>query len=308
MCTQVGVGGLVVCYAIIGAFIFVEIESKGDNTHNVHVAALLTNYAVELWDLTVDQNMFNETAWRHDADAVLKKFQSNIATAYQAGYDGRTPEQIWSFPAALMFCLSVFSMIGYGSLVPRTQWGKGCTIMYASFGIPIYVLYFLNMGQVLASTFRWLYTRMYECSREPPPAVDPESNLPPAPAPRIIVPSTACLWVISAYIAMGTVMFAELEKWKYLDSAYYCVTSLSKIGMGDFVPGSNPDDSISESQTKTIINFVYLLVGMGLIAMCYNLMREEIHVKMREIGQEMRQLVEDVRIRIIACYREEDLD
>ena len=36
---------------------------------------------------------------------------------------------------------------------------------------------------------------------------------------------------------MRQVMFAEWEGWNYIDSVYFCVTSLAKIGFGDFVPG-----------------------------------------------------------------------
>jgi hypothetical protein len=42
---------------------------------------------------------------------------------------------------------------------------------------------------------------------------------------------------------------------------------------------------------------------MGLIAMCFNLMREEIRVKMRELKTEVRQWLEDIRVRIISSYR-----
>lgn len=98
----------------------------------------------------------------------------------------------------------------------------------------------------------------------------------------------------------GTIMFAEWEKWDYLDSAYFCVTSLCKIGIGDFVPGSNIQASQSGNQTKLVINFVYLLLGMGLIAMCYNLMREEVKVKMQEVKKDMKRWFDGLRI--TSCY------
>ena len=63
-------------------------------------------------------------------------------------YDGKTSAERWTFPSALMYTLSVFTMIGFGHLVPRTDWGKATTIMYACLGIPLYVLYFMNMGKV----------------------------------------------------------------------------------------------------------------------------------------------------------------
>ena len=36
----------------------------------------------------------------------------------------------------------------YGNIVPRTQYGKIATMLYAVLGIPVYILYFKNMGKV----------------------------------------------------------------------------------------------------------------------------------------------------------------
>lgn len=301
MCTQVGVGGLVVGYAIVGAFGFISIEIHKDNEQNQVVRDLTESCAERLWELTLGVNTFNETLWKRESGKVLLDFQSKLTESVKLGYDGRTSAETWSFPAALMFCLSIFTMIGYGNMTPKTPLGKGLTVVYAVFGIPLYVLYFMNMGKILATTFRWLYTRLYECSMDRK-FVDRDPNLPPQPTPRVIVPSTACLWVIGGYVLTGTIMFAEWEEWGYLDSVYFCMTSLCKIGIGDFVPGQNITDSREGNQTKLVINFVYLLLGMGLIAMCYNLMREEIRVRAREMKKDLKQCLDDMQYQTVACY------
>lgn len=301
MCTQVGVGGLVVGYAVLGAIGFMSIEGSKGSKEWMKVAQLRRNCVVELWEVTERENVFNATLWRIGAGTVLRRFQDGVSQAVKRGYDGRKGDDTWSFPAALMFSLSIFTMLGYGNMVPRTTWGKILTVVYAVFGIPLYVLYFMNMGKVLAQTFRWLYTRVYECSMEDRRRNDDDG--PPQPGPRIIVPSTACLWVMGGYVATGTIMFAEWEKWSYLDSTYFCVTSLCKLGFGDFVPGANILDSKSGHQTKLVINFVYILLGMGLMAMCYNLMREVIRVKMRDLKADIGFCFEDIRLRAVACYR-----
>ena len=36
----------------------------------------------------------------------------------------------------------------YGNTVPRTHYGKIATMLYAVLGIPVYILYFKNMGKV----------------------------------------------------------------------------------------------------------------------------------------------------------------
>ena len=175
-----------------------------------YVARLRQNCAFELWTVTEQLNLFNETIWQVEADAVLKDYQDKIAMAVKQGYDGRSPQEIWTFPAALMFCLAVFTMIGYGNIVPKTTWGKGATVIYATFGIPLYILYFMNIGKVLASTFKWLYTCLHDCSRDnQDDDYNIESGNNVVPRKRVIVPTTACLWVISFYVATGTIMFAE---------------------------------------------------------------------------------------------------
>ncbi|KAK3924339.1 Potassium channel subfamily K member 9 [Frankliniella fusca] len=306
MCTQVGVGGLVVGYALIGAVGFRSIEIKEEYPELEEVRVRSEQTAVELWLISQELNVLNESLWRQKVDAALVGFQGAIVEAARKGYDGRTAEDMWSFPAALMFSLSIFTMIGFGNLVPRTTWGKAATVVYAVFGVPLYVLYFMNMGKVLAQTFRWLYTRLYECSTERPAGST-------GPGPRVIVPSTACLWVISGYVLTGTIMFAEWEQWSYLDSCYFCVTSLCKIGFGDFVPGAatingghkvtKEEEEETSNQTRLVINFVYLLLGLGLIAMCYNLMREEVRVKVRQLKDDVGHCLDELHLRAATCYR-----
>jgi len=106
----------------------------------------------------------------------------------------------------------------------------------------------------------------------------------------VIVPSTASLYVLVCYIAVGTITFAEWESWDYLDSVYFCVTSLCKLGIGDFVPGTNIDDTEEGNQIKLVINFIYLLLGLGLVAMCYNLLREEVRAKLRQVRTDLKDL------------------
>lgn len=111
----------------------------------------------------------------------------------------------------------------------------------------------------------------------------------------VLVPSTASVYVLIVYIAIGTIMFAEWEGWEYLDSVYFCVISLCKIGLGDFVPGTNIQEGFEANQTKLIINFIYLLLGLGLVAMCYNLLKEEVLAKMKELKSDVKYLISWIR-------------
>lgn len=297
MCTQVGVGALILGYTIVGAVGFMHIEKSANNSE-VQELVLLRNKTLEkLFAVLIKHNNFDVYLFRRDANAVLKLHQDNITKIFKhVRYDERPMEEIWSFPAALMFCLSIITMVGYGNMVPKTREGKILTLFYALFGIPLYILYFKNMGKILAGCFKWVYRRLYECSTE-----KDENDL--TPRKKIIVPSTACLWVIFAYIMTGSVMLKEWEDWKFLDAAYFCVTSLCKIGFGDLVPGADVSASNDGNQTKLVINFVYMLLGLGLVAMCYNLMKEEIRVKLKEMNEDFNQCLEDTKVRFMNCCR-----
>lgn len=287
MCTQVGVGALVFGYTLIGAVTFMHIEEKGQNTKEHRMNQTRFNFSVQLFEAALKSNGLGMDNFSAEVDEVLKIYQKEVVKIFIDGYD---PQDAWTFPAALMFSLSIITMIGYGNMVPKTGHGRLATVIYAVFGIPLYILYFMNVGDALAGCFRCVYRWMYECSSE---------NSEDDPPKRIIVPSTACLWVIGAYVLTGAIMFGAWERWNFLDSIYFCVTSLCKLGFGDLVPGASIDASNHANQTKLVINFVYIAFGLGLVAMCYNLMREEIREKVKEVREDFTQCLEDTRIRLV---------
>ncbi|XP_035208925.1 potassium channel subfamily K member 18-like, partial [Stegodyphus dumicola] len=104
--------------------------------------------------------------------------------------------------------------------------------------------------------------------------------------PRVTVPITLCLAIIAGYICGGAAIFSVWEGWDYLDGSYFCFVTLSTIGFGDLVPG---DSVVSDdgTQEKLVICSLYLLAGMALIAMCFNLVQEEVVFKLRRIGRSL---------------------
>ncbi|XP_072395858.1 two pore potassium channel protein sup-9 [Diabrotica undecimpunctata] len=295
MCTQVGLGALVFGYTLVGAVSFMTLEQKGVNIEPVQINEKREEYLVKLYKVALKHNIFDVDSFFSDSDAVLRSYQEKVVEIFKYGYSERSVNDMWTFSAALMYSLSVITMIGYGNLVPRTSYGKIATVVYALFGIPLYVLFFLNVGDALAGSFRWIYRKMYKCSTQPEDA----DEIPK----RIIVPSSACIWVMIIYVLAGAAIFSAWEGWGFLDSIYFCVTSLCKIGMGDFVPGTGTVYNEAEGHSKLVLSYIYIFFGLGLVAMCYNLMREEIREKVKNIREDFAQCVEDTRLRIIECCK-----
>lgn len=64
------------------------------------------------------------------------------------------------------------------------------------------------------------------------------------------------LGVITILI-VGTIFYTVEEGWSVLDSLYFCVSTLTTIGFGDFAP---------TTALSKIFTIVYVFVGIGLLA------------------------------------------
>jgi len=109
----------------------------------------------------------------------------------------------------------------------------------------------------------------------------------------VTIPVTTCLLLLISYIMLGAAIFSAWDHWTYLDGAYFCFISLMTIGFGDLVPGNSyiynvgEDTSEQEAGAKLVLGSVYLLLGMGIIGMCVNLMQEKIFTQMRLVARNL---------------------
>lgn len=330
--SNVGIVCLVVGYTIAGAFLFTHIEGRNNLDVAGDVIRLRNVTAATLWELTSEENVFSERIWKAKVRAILESYQRKMVTAIKNGYDGTEENKRWSFAGAFLYSLTVITTIGYGNICPKTKWGKVVTIVYAIMGMPLFLLYLSNIGDILAKSFKWTYARCCLCKcrrrqRELPTrstqydgvdigrnhwqqkvnmhgseidasSMDKESlesgdgvkegdgtdedddESSTYDPQRVTVPLTLCVAIMVGYIWGGAILFSEWEEWNMLDGSYFCFVSLSTIGFGDIVPG----DKIYAAQAldlSFIFCSMYLMLGMALIAMCFNLMQEEVIAKVR---------------------------
>lgn len=65
------------------------------------------------------------------------------------------------------------------------------------------------------------------------------------------------LFVLTAItLAFGTVVYHNLEGWRWLDSLYFSVITLATIGYGDFTPVTD---------AGKIFTIVYVFLGLGIL-------------------------------------------
>lgn len=102
---------------------------------------------------------------------------------------------------------------------------------------------------------------------------------------KVTVPISICLVIIAGYIFGGSVLFTLWEDWDYLTGSYFCFITLSTIGFGDIVPGTDMKEWASSE--KLVLCALWLAFGLSLLAMCFNLMQEEVKEKCKWVGQKL---------------------
>uniref|UniRef100_A0A5K3FEE4 Ion_trans_2 domain-containing protein n=1 Tax=Mesocestoides corti TaxID=53468 RepID=A0A5K3FEE4_MESCO len=86
------------------------------------------------------------------------------------------------------------------------------------------------------------------------------------------------------YLFMGAMIFAYWENWTFLDAMYFVFVTVSTIGFGDMLPGM--DDAHPVHRTNKFISaLVYLLFGLAMVAMCFDLIQLEVKRKSKRLAR-----------------------
>jgi len=161
--SNVGICVLVLGYLILGAFIFQYIEEQ-ENLTESFIVSKRNKTVMKLWNITERYNTLHLSNWSSDVVTIIAQYQTEVIAAAERGFDGKDiPDNVWNFSGALLYSLTVITTIGYGHIVPKTPIGKMFTIFYAVIGIPLFLLYLSNIGQIFATSFKWTYSRLCKC-------------------------------------------------------------------------------------------------------------------------------------------------
>ncbi|CAH2084354.1 unnamed protein product [Euphydryas editha] len=98
------------------------------------------------------------------------------------------------------------------------------------------------------------------------------------------VPIWLCVFLVASYIVAGTFLFKRWEGWAYLDAAYFCFITLTTIGFGDFVPAQGQSGEAADAVHSIALCSLYLLFGIALLAMSFNLVQEEVRANVAAVA------------------------
>jgi len=104
------------------------------------------------------------------------------------------------------------------------------------------------------------------------------------------VPIILSTLLVVVYIIGGAFLFQDWEGWSLLDSSYFCFITLTTIGFGDFVPDHKHAE---DGETRLVLCSIYMLFGIAMLAMSFNLVQEEVINSVKTIGRMLGILQDD---------------
>lgn len=170
--SHVGLCGLVVGYAIVGALTFQGLESPNEHMTRTKVSRERLEEREkclqDMWIITDKFNVLHRENWTEAMTERLRTFEEKLVTTInEGGYkvdlgvdDANAVKMQWSFSGALLYSVTVITTIGYGNIAPKTESGKLVTILYALIGVPLMLLCLTNIGDLLANAFKFAYARL----------------------------------------------------------------------------------------------------------------------------------------------------
>ena len=153
-------------------------------------------------------------------------------------FSGSKP--ITNYWSAIFFSATIYTTIGYGTVVPITAMGKIATMVYSMFGIPLVFIILNELGDLIARKLivAWEYLRQVRCRGHSvlEHALGNQENAPTRDRLHTL-PMTVALGLTLAWMLLCTALFCTWEtEWTYFTSFYFFFVSLTTIGLGDTVP------------------------------------------------------------------------
>ncbi|KAK7598163.1 hypothetical protein V9T40_006398 [Parthenolecanium corni] len=233
--------------------------------------------AVErLWKITENLNVLYKDNWTKLAEMLTKKESSLVSECNTKNYLSNrknSQQPFWNLGECFLYSLSLLTTVGSGNVLPRTIWGRVISVFYITIGFFIMLVYLAVIGDCLANPFRRVYRFITHTPSRTKPIIT--CTVPNCDKARLLYRETISIpiWlaaiVLVTYITGGAFIFNVIEKWTLLDSWYFCFLSLVTIGFGSFTPGRMENISM-------MVTSAYILIGMALLSMCFNLVQMDI--------------------------------
>ncbi|KFM73069.1 Potassium channel subfamily K member 18, partial [Stegodyphus mimosarum] len=160
-------------YATGGAYLFSHLEKKREIAYNAKIDKWKNDTAIllatELRQVRPHEDIWAKTVFRY-----LQIFEKDILKASAIGYrreDDSDRGAKWTLEGSLFFSISLMTTTGYGSMTPRSEWGRTAVVTFSILGVPLMFSWLIVIGYFLAVYWAWMFENLccHLCSVDPIP-------------------------------------------------------------------------------------------------------------------------------------------
>ncbi|KAM9608257.1 potassium channel subfamily K member 16 [Morphnus guianensis] len=228
-------------YLLLGAMVFQLLEKQAE-TH--------------FWDQFQRKKLkFLQNYTCLDRQA-LEQFVQVLMEAWEKGInpEGKSVNPSnWDFSNSF-FAGTVVTTIGCGNLAPSTVAGQIFCVVYALFGVPLNLAFLNQLGKGLNAHLITLERWVQKPGRA-----------------EVVQTLTVAIFLTTGtllFLVFPPLVFSYVEGWSYGEGFYFTFITLSTIGFGDYVVGTDPNKHyISVYRSLTVI---WIVFGLAWLALVFN--------------------------------------
>ncbi|KAF9406513.1 hypothetical protein HW555_013144 [Spodoptera exigua] len=148
----------------LGGMMFKSLEGSFENAYKCSTRNVKRDFIENLWR---GSHNLREEDWKSMARKKLFEFENQLHTAHEAGVTSYSGQPSWNFMNSFVYCLTLITTVGYGHIAPKTAYGRIATIVYATIGIPLFLILLADFGKLFTRVikFFWAYIRRFYYTR-----------------------------------------------------------------------------------------------------------------------------------------------
>ncbi|XP_028293929.1 potassium channel subfamily K member 16-like [Gouania willdenowi] len=230
-------------YLLIGAIVFQVLEREAENNNRNH-------FQLEKLNFLANYTCLDGVA--------LEKFVQVILDAWENGVNpsgNSTNPTNWDFSSSFFFAGTVVTTIGYGNLSPSTVCGQVFCVFYALCGIPLNLAFLKQLGKCLTVHLGRLERGMV-------------SVFPHKKTVEVLAVSFFFITGSLLFLIIPPLLFSYVEGWTFGEGFYFTFITLSTIGFGDYVVGTDPGKEYI-SLYRSLAG-IWIIFALGWLALIFN--------------------------------------